>query len=282
MADTSNNIVTDTGNNVVHPVFTTRGITLTDTSKFATNSGKLKIVDHGDWVVYNRVLSDAEKKLLPSGVVFLKRTTDDVDWYEYSRNPKNFAASSVLAMASPDGNDYSFTIQVATADRSNLTPAFVRVFEILNYKGTVEDIQNTFARKVYTPFTKEITDKPVDLKAFAANLKYETETGGITVNGYPVSTDRQSQSMMTSTVLSLQLAPNTVVNWKGPDGNFTVLTREAITGIALLTMQHVATCFSVEAEVDKLIDSKDITTPEQVTKYFKDNVNTVFTTPKSA
>jgi hypothetical protein len=272
----------DTSNNTVHPVFTTRGITLTDTSKFATNSGKLKVVDHGDWILYDRPLNDAEKRIVPSGALFLKRVSDGVDWYEYSRDPKNFANSSVLITTQPDANDYYYRVQAVTVDRSSVTPTGQRVIEILNYKGTVEGVQDAFAGKIYTPFDGKLLDKPVDLKAFAANVKYETEIGGITVDGYPVSTDRQSQAMMTSTVLSLQLAPDTIVNWKGPDGNFTILSKETITGLALLTMRHVAACFSAESEVVKLIDSGDIKTPEAITKYFKDNVNTVIVTKAPA
>lgn len=279
MADEIANTVPVSTAPTAHPVFTTRGVTATDVSKFSTNSGKIKIVDHGDWVPYDRTLNDAERLIVPPGTIFLKRVADGVDWYEFSRNPKNFANSSLVAQTTLDTNTY--TVQVVTPDRSFLMPSNMRVIELLNYKGKAEDAQKAYEGKVYNATTKTITDKVVDLKAFAANQKYVFETGGITVDGYPVATDRQSQSMMTSTVLSLQLKPDTVVNWKGPDGKFTTLSREVITAIALLTMQHVATCFTVEGQVVDKIDSGDITTTSQIEDYFKNFVNLAFSS-KSA
>jgi uncharacterized protein DUF4376 len=102
------------------------------------------------------------------------------------------------------------------------------------------------------------------LLAYAAARRYHVETGGITLNGVSVATDRQSQAMLSAAFNMVQQNPQFTTMWKGPDGNFAQLTAQQILGIAQAVGLHVAACFAAEAAVVAKINSGDYTTESHI------------------
>jgi hypothetical protein len=123
---------------------------------------------------------------------------------------------------------------------------------------------------------------PALLHSYAATKKSSIEQGGITINGVAVATDRGSQAMITQTVLGLMLVPNVEINWKNPDGSFTMLSAAELQGIACIVVQYVAQTFNVLSQVQSLIDAGTLTTTDQIDAYFAQHITTSFTTPSAS
>jgi hypothetical protein len=104
----------------------------------------------------------------------------------------------------------------------------------------------------------------VVLSVYAASKRYEKETGGITLNGIPIATDRQSQAMITGAYNYVQVNAAATIKWKAENG-FVELNAAQITALALAVGAHVQACFAKEAEV---VADANITTTEQVDDAF--------------
>ena len=109
----------------------------------------------------------------------------------------------------------------------------------------------------------------IDLAAYAAARRYEVETGGITVGGSEVATDRVSQAMIGNAFSYVQASGAETVSYKTAAG-FVTLTAEQIKGVALAVGAHVQACFDAERsiEVGLTASPPTITTIAQVDKAF--------------
>lgn len=85
-----------------------------------------------------------------------------------------------------------------------------------------------------------------DWPALIAARRYIAETGGTTVQGMPLDTQRDSQSMLTGAALAASLDPQYSVQWK-TGGGFVTLTSAQILGLASAVRAHVQACFDREA-----------------------------------
>ena len=102
------------------------------------------------------------------------------------------------------------------------------------------------------------------LQAYAAAVRYTKETGGITVSGHTVATDRGSQSLITGAAALLQADPAIeTVNFKAESG-FVVLARADFIALAQAVGAYVQACFTAESKVDADITSGVITTNTQI------------------
>lgn len=109
----------------------------------------------------------------------------------------------------------------------------------------------------------------VDLKTYAAKVRYDAETGGITLNGAKVATDRASQAQLNGAYGMAQANPSFTVRWKGPDGSFSPsLSAAQITTMAEAVGAHVQACFDLEADTVAAIDAGTITNCHQVKTAF--------------
>ena len=79
-----------------------------------------------------------------------------------------------------------------------------------------------------------------------AGWRYGIETGGITVGGFAVKTDRESQAQIAGAFTTLKEGFVPFVDFKGDAGTFTRITLAQITPIAQAVAQHVQMCFSAE------------------------------------
>ncbi|MDB5597364.1 MAG: hypothetical protein JWM36_4325 [Hyphomicrobiales bacterium] len=90
---------------------------------------------------------------------------------------------------------------------------------------------------------------PEVLLAYAADVRWRKEVGGVLANGMALSTDRESQALITGAVTFLSNSPEgTAIQFKGPAG-FVSLTRDELLPIALAVAGHVQACFAKEREV---------------------------------
>ncbi|BDV42452.1 hypothetical protein GURASL_13750 [Geotalea uraniireducens] len=83
--------------------------------------------------------------------------------------------------------------------------------------------------------------KLADLAAY----RFTIETAGIAVNGVTVSTDRESQAMLTGAWVRAQQAPEGLIDWKGITG-WVQIDKATVEALAAAVGAHVQGCFSAE------------------------------------
>jgi len=94
-----------------------------------------------------------------------------------------------------------------------------------------------------------------------AAARYEAETGGVTVAGVTVRTDRESQALITGAALTVMQDSEYSCQWKTADG-FVELNALQILGVADAVREHVQAAFDREA--DLLGDIEEAQTPEDL------------------
>ena len=95
-----------------------------------------------------------------------------------------------------------------------------------------------------------------------ATARYETETGGCTIDGITIATDRGSQALLTAAVVTARLEPEFTVRWKCADNRFVTLDSVQLKAIGAAVTAHVEACFAREGELCELIDAAQ--TPEEL------------------
>lgn len=95
-----------------------------------------------------------------------------------------------------------------------------------------------------------------------AAARYDAETGGCTVDGVTIATDRGSQALLTAAVVTARLDPEFSTRWKCADGRFVTLDAMQLRAIGDAVIAHVEACFAREGELCELIDAA--TTPEEL------------------
>ena len=112
-------------------------------------------------------------------------------------------------------------------------------------------------------------ESPVpDLYAYLADLRWQTETGGIMVNGLSVATDDRSKLMLSGARIKADNDPTFTTKWKGSDGSFIVIDAPTIIAISDVVLDHVDRCFAAEDTVTGLIRIGQLTTTEAIDEAF--------------
>lgn len=99
-------------------------------------------------------------------------------------------------------------------------------------------------------------------RQYIAAARYEAETGGCTVDGVMIATDRGSQALLTAAVVMARLDPEFKTQWKCADGCFKQLDAFQLRAIGDAVIAHVERCFAREGELCEQIDAA--TTPEEL------------------
>lgn len=111
---------------------------------------------------------------------------------------------------------------------------------------------------IVTATPKPIASIRADLAEQIAASRYALETGGITVGGMAIRTDRESQSMIASALQIVNRNPAAVIDWKGPSG-WAQIDKAAVEAVADAVGAHVQACFSAERlRQEALADIDDI------------------------
>jgi len=87
-----------------------------------------------------------------------------------------------------------------------------------------------------------------DWPALIAARRWQVETGGTTVEGIQVNTERDSQALLTGAAFAASLDPAYQIKWKAATG-FVDLTAQQIIGVASAVRAFVQACFNREAEL---------------------------------
>ena len=95
-----------------------------------------------------------------------------------------------------------------------------------------------------------------------AAARYAAETGGCTIDGVTIATDRGSQALLTAAVVMARLDPEFKTQWKCADGRFKQLDAFQLRTIGDAVIAHVEACFAREGELCEQIDAA--TTPEEL------------------
>ena len=103
-----------------------------------------------------------------------------------------------------------------------------------------------------------------ELLAYAASKRFDVETGGISVDGLQIRTDRESQATINGAFSATLIDQNFTTDWKGADGTWQTIDAAAIHIIASTVKDHVKACFAAEKLVDAGIEAGTITTREQI------------------
>ena len=103
-----------------------------------------------------------------------------------------------------------------------------------------------------------LTNTKNALKAEAAALRYEKETGGVLLpNGANIRTDRESQAQLNAAYSSLKNGLIESTFWKADGGVWVSVTLAEIEPIAQVVANHVAACFAAERTHCEAIDQID-------------------------
>lgn len=89
-------------------------------------------------------------------------------------------------------------------------------------------------------------------KACAAAARWQAETGGITVGGHKIQTDRDSRSIM---VQAITLGWPEGSSWKCEDGTFVAFSAADFSAVVAAVAAHVRACFDREAAIVAEIDA---------------------------
>jgi len=99
--------------------------------------------------------------------------------------------------------------------------------------------------KARIPTMEELREAKLDELAAS---RWAAETGGVSVGGMTIRTDRESQGMITGAALQAMIDPEYTCRWKAGEG-FVDLDAQTILGAAMAVRAHVQACFDREAEL---------------------------------
>ncbi|MEE9906410.1 DUF4376 domain-containing protein [Brucella intermedia] len=114
------------------------------------------------------------------------------------------------------------------------------------------------------------TEHPgMTLAEYAAAKRWEREVGGTVWNGWPVLSDRESQSKIIAEVVAIEKGERADGDpWKFADGEFRQLTNQQMEELATAVRLHVRNSYGIEAQVLAAIDAGNITTEAQIDAAF--------------
>lgn len=81
-----------------------------------------------------------------------------------------------------------------------------------------------------------------------AARRWQVETGGTTVEGVQVNTERDSQALLTGAAFAASIDPDYRIKWKAETG-FVDLSAQQIIGVASAVRAFVQSCFDRESEL---------------------------------
>lgn len=94
------------------------------------------------------------------------------------------------------------------------------------------------------------------LVAKLADVRFEHEVGGVTVNGAEVKTDRELQATISGAYVRATTDPATTVAWKAGNG-FVTLDADDIIFFGGAVFDHVQGCFARESHFTELINAAE-------------------------
>lgn len=104
-----------------------------------------------------------------------------------------------------------------------------------------------------------------ELTAYASDLRWRVETGGIVVAGATIRTDERSQQKIAAAVQLIDKDPTLApINFEAQPGVWITLDAAAMTAIGLAVGRHIQACFSTLKNVHGAIAAGTITDFTQI------------------
>lgn len=108
-----------------------------------------------------------------------------------------------------------------------------------------------------------------DLRAIAADLRWQSERAGTVWHGWPIHTDAGSQGKYLSELQAISLGARTDGDpWKFGDGQFRPVANADFPALAIAAREHVRAVFGIEGMVLAAIEDGTITTEAEVRAAF--------------
>lgn len=114
----------------------------------------------------------------------------------------------------------------------------------------------------------DIGNASTALSAYARDLRWRKEIGGIIVAGVPVATDDRSKIMIVGARVAAQADPAWQTVWQGADGNAYPINASALIAISDAVHEHVNSTFRTLATVLEAVATEAITTEDEVDQAF--------------
>ena len=172
-------------------------------------------------------------------------------YWQITANPKVFKAATNTLVAT---NDSAYTTWLAAGNKPTPIGSEIELWGVMQaylpdqypawlFNGT------TFIQPAANNYT------PVQIRAYAAQVRWETETGGIdfTPRGGPsqgivlrIKTERDSQTAINGAVAAAQANPAYTTQWKTDDGAFHPVDAVTVILIGGSVAMHVQRCFTAE------------------------------------
>ncbi|MGH6999055.1 MAG: DUF4376 domain-containing protein [Phenylobacterium sp.] len=109
---------------------------------------------------------------------------------------------------------------------------------------------------------------PVNLVAYATDLRWRVETGGIVFAGVPIATDDRSKVMIVGARVAAVADPDWSTVWHGADGQTYPVDAAAMVSISDAVQAHVNSGFATFATVKAAIEAGTISTTAQIDAEF--------------
>lgn len=103
-----------------------------------------------------------------------------------------------------------------------------------------------------------------DLKAYAAQIRFERQSGGYTYRSRKYDTDVNSIAALTMAFSLAKNNPSYNTQWKLADGSFAAMNATNIISLYLAVTGFIQDLFSAESVVDAAIDAGSVKTQDQV------------------
>src|SRR3954465_7602381 len=115
----------------------------------------MSIKDHGKWVSYK---PEVHPGYFPKNVIFAKRESDGVDWYDYIRRGDNFEKDTMKFVL--DERDGKTCIRTPAVEADRLFPAGCRVVEVTHLKREQDEAKHIeeFANHYFDPHSGTVGD----------------------------------------------------------------------------------------------------------------------------
>jgi hypothetical protein len=119
--------------------------------------------------------------------------------------------------------------------------------------GPVETIEATRTLHTYTVSARPLADRKAEMLRQLADKRWRVETGGITLGGVTIPTDRDTQSIVARAVAAFADGDiSGAIDFKAATG-FVQIDEALMKAIKAAGAQHVQVCFTHEAEVSAAI-----------------------------
>lgn len=123
-------------------------------------------------------------------------------------------------------------------------PMYNPITHTLAPAGVAQQPDGSWAR-AFAAVPLPLEDARANLLQAVTDMRWQKETGGITLSGVTVGTTIDDQNRITSVIANAQAAGVTTVDFKVQSG-WVTLTLSQIQGIAAAIALHVQACFSAE------------------------------------